>query len=161
MFWYQNIMVFLKGWLNHEHILNTLKLAKIGRYILKKSVSKLMEIFSKHVSKILSRKYGTLSLRVLRTISGFDHDELLAYFTVRTRGKKILQQLLKPRFLRSSKIAGFLPLLRSREEKGAIFKLCKKPWLWELFLYRFPSNKAFIVLITSKKALEHCFSSFR
>ena len=29
-------------------------------------------------------------------------------------------------FRRSSKIAGFSPLLRSREEKGAIFKLRKK-----------------------------------
>ena len=37
-----------------------------------------------------------------------------------------LEQLSKPHFLRSSKIAGFSPQLRSREEKGAIFKFRKK-----------------------------------
>ena len=39
--------------------------------------------------------------------------------------EKILKQISKHKshvFLRSSKIAGFSPLLRSREEKGAIFK---------------------------------------
>ena len=38
----------------------------------------------------------------------------------------MLEQLSKARFLPSSKIAGFFPLLLSREEKGAIFKLRKK-----------------------------------
>ena len=42
------------------------------------------------------------------------------------RGKEISEQLSKPCFLRSLKIAGFSPLLRSKEEKGAIFKIRKK-----------------------------------
>ena len=38
-------------------------------------------------------------------------------------------------------IAALYQMLRSREEKGGIFKSCKKSYFWKFFYYRFPSNK--------------------
>ena len=56
-----------------------------------------------------------------------NHDFLfyLSCQKVLARGKEILEQLSKQRFLRSLKIAPFSSLLRSSGEKPAIFELCK------------------------------------
>ena len=45
-----------------------------------------------------------------------------------TKGKEILEQLTKPQFFAGFKVSRSSLLLRSREEKGGIFKLRKKSW---------------------------------
>ena len=54
-------------------------------------------------------------------------NEIMHYFScLSPRGKEILEQLSKPRFLRSLEIAPFSSVLRSSGEKLAIFELHKK-----------------------------------
>ena len=54
----------------------------------------------------------------------------------------IREQLSKQTFLRSSKIAGFSPLLRSREVEGAIFSLYKKRGFESSSDVSFPSKES-------------------